>query len=177
MASWCDQAVVLRHDAVCVFLTHSGWNSTVEGLCGGVPMLCWPFFAEQQINCRYKCLEWGVGMEIGDDVRREVVNERIKEAVGGEKGREMKKRAAEWREVAIRSKVTSLNNLDSLINDVLLSGKKTVSTYSYVPKVMGSFGTSQVMPTAFCTDLCRYRLPAISRSRTVKCFFVSNNNS
>ncbi|XBI05985.1 hypothetical protein VPH35_134059 [Triticum aestivum] len=137
MASWCDQAVVLRHDAVCVFLTHSGWNSTVEGLCGGVPMLCWPFFAEQQINCRYKCLEWGVGMEIGDDVRREVVNERIKEAVGGEKGREMKKRAAEWREVAIRSKVTSLNNLDSLINDVLLSGKKTVSTYSYVPKVMG----------------------------------------
>ncbi|KAF7092705.1 hypothetical protein CFC21_095163 [Triticum aestivum] len=130
VASWCDQEVVLRHDAVCVFLTHCGWNSTVEGLCGGVPMLCWPFFAEQQTNCRYKCLEWGVGMEIGDDVRREVVNERIKEAVGGEKGREMKKRAAEWREVAIRSKVTSLNNLDSLINDVLLSGKENIYSTS-----------------------------------------------
>uniref|UniRef100_A0A453QCH2 Glycosyltransferase n=1 Tax=Aegilops tauschii subsp. strangulata TaxID=200361 RepID=A0A453QCH2_AEGTS len=130
VASWCDQEAVLRHDAVCVFLTHSGWNSTVEGLCGGVPMLCWPFFAEQQTNCRYKCLEWGVGMEIGDDVRREVVMKRIKEAVGGEKGREMKKRAAEWREVAIRSKETSSNNLDSLINDVLLSGKKTVSSFS-----------------------------------------------
>ncbi|XP_048542980.1 7-deoxyloganetin glucosyltransferase-like [Triticum urartu] len=124
MASWCDQEAVLRHDAVCVFLTHCGWNSTVEGLCGGVPMLCWPFFAEQQTNGRYKCLEWGVGMEIGDNVRREVVMKRIKEAVGGEKGREMKKRAAEWREVAIRSKETSSNNLDSLINDVLLSGKK-----------------------------------------------------
>uniref|UniRef100_A0ACD5ZK70 Uncharacterized protein n=1 Tax=Avena sativa TaxID=4498 RepID=A0ACD5ZK70_AVESA len=123
LASWCDQEAVLRHDAVCVFLTHSGWNSTVEGLCGGVPMLCWPFFAEQQTNCRYKCVEWGVGMEIGDSVRREAVEGRIKEAVGGEKGREMKERAVQWREAAVRSTARSLANLDALINDVLLSGK------------------------------------------------------
>ncbi|KAM0889200.1 hypothetical protein ACQ4PT_027858 [Festuca glaucescens] len=127
LASWCDQEAVLRHDAVCVFLTHSGWNSTVEGLCGGVPMLCWPFFAEQQTNCRYKCVEWGVAMEIGDNVRREAVEGRIKEAVGGEKGREMKKRAVEWREAAVRSTARSLVNLDALIDDVLLSGKNSSS--------------------------------------------------
>ncbi|CAM0945535.1 unnamed protein product [Alopecurus aequalis] len=123
LASWCDQEAVLRHDAVCVFLTHSGWNSTVEALCGGVPMLCWPFFAEQQTNCRYKCVEWGIAMEIGDNVRREGVKGRIKEAVDGEKGREMKKRAVEWSEAALRSKARSLANLDALIHDVLLSGK------------------------------------------------------
>ncbi|TKW39924.1 hypothetical protein SEVIR_1G212000v4 [Setaria viridis] len=123
LASWCDQEAVLRHGAVGLFLTHSGWNSTMESLSAGVPMLCWPFFAEQQTNCRYKCAEWGVGMEVGDDVWREAVAARIREAMGGsEKGREMKRRAAEWKEAAARAAVESLANLDSLIDGVLLSG-------------------------------------------------------
>ncbi|KAL6899292.1 hypothetical protein ACP4OV_005950 [Aristida adscensionis] len=121
LASWCAQEAVLREEAVGVFLTHSGWNSTVESLSAGVPMLCWPFFAEQQTNCRYKCVEWGVGMEVGDDVRREAVEARIREAMGGGKGREMARRAAEWKDAADRARATSLGNLERLITDVLLS--------------------------------------------------------
>ncbi|CAL5021276.1 unnamed protein product [Urochloa decumbens] len=122
-ASWCPQEDVLRHEAVGVFLTHSGWNSTLEGLSGGVPMLTWPFFSEQLTNSLYKCMEWGVAMEVGGDVRRDVVEGRIREAMAGEKGREMRERAAEWKEAAARATRpggSSFDNIDRLINDVLL---------------------------------------------------------
>ncbi|XP_066321916.1 7-deoxyloganetin glucosyltransferase-like [Miscanthus floridulus] len=124
LASWCEQEAVLRHPAVGVFLTHSGWNSMTESLSAGVPMLCWPFFAEQQTNRRYACTEWGVGVEVDGDVRREALEATIREAMAGDKGREMKRRADEWKEAAVRATLPggrALINLDDLIkNHVLL---------------------------------------------------------
>ncbi|XLR24297.1 hypothetical protein S83_052197, partial [Arachis hypogaea] len=43
---WCQQEKVLCHASIGGFLTHCGWNSTLESICEGVPMACWPFFAE-----------------------------------------------------------------------------------------------------------------------------------
>lgn len=100
---WCGQEEVLGHEAVGAFLTHCGWNSTVESLCGGVGMICWPFFAEQTTNCRYVCGEWGVGVEIEGEVKREKVEGIVREVMGGEKGREMRGRAKEWKETARRA--------------------------------------------------------------------------
>ncbi|XP_037482856.1 7-deoxyloganetin glucosyltransferase-like [Triticum dicoccoides] len=131
LASWCEQEAVLRHEAVGAFLTHCGWNSMMEGLSAGVPMLCWPFFAEQETNSRYACVEWGIGMEVGDDVHREVVEARIREVMGGEGvGKEMRRKAAEWSEIAVRATTQpggrSLANLESLFKDVLLTAAKIV---------------------------------------------------
>jgi UDP:flavonoid glycosyltransferase YjiC (YdhE family) len=61
---WCDQEAVLEHRATGGFLSHCDWNSTLESVRAGVPMLCWPFFSEQVTNCRYACDEWGVGLEM-----------------------------------------------------------------------------------------------------------------
>ncbi|KAK7824697.1 7-deoxyloganetin glucosyltransferase [Quercus suber] len=64
LASWCHQEQILKHPSIGCFLTHSGWNSMLESVCCGVPMISWPFFAEQLTNCRYCCVEWGIGIEI-----------------------------------------------------------------------------------------------------------------
>ncbi|KAA8538100.1 hypothetical protein F0562_027708 [Nyssa sinensis] len=127
LASWCPQEEVLSHPSIGGFLTHSGWNSTLESICGGVPMICWPFFAEQQTNCWYSCSQWGIGMEINSDVKRDEVESLVKDLMGGEKGKEMKKKAMEWKKVTEEATTSSTGssymNLEKMINQLLISPK------------------------------------------------------
>ena len=48
--SWAPQVEVLGHRATGAFMTHCGWNSTLEGIMAGLPLLCWPLYAEQRLN-------------------------------------------------------------------------------------------------------------------------------
>ncbi|XP_030952618.1 7-deoxyloganetin glucosyltransferase-like [Quercus lobata] len=124
IASWCPQEEVLNHPAVGGFLTHSGWNSTIESVYAGVPMLCWPFLFDQQTNCKYTCNEWGVGMEIDNDVKREKVEKIVRELMETEKGKKMKKNAMEWKKIAEEATCplgSSSINFNNLVSEVLLS--------------------------------------------------------
>ncbi|KAL3733140.1 hypothetical protein ACJRO7_022634 [Eucalyptus globulus] len=127
LASWCPQERVLSHSAVGGFLTHCGWNSMIESITAGVPVVCWPFFGEQQTNCRYSCQEWGIGMEIDSNVKRDEVSRQVRELMEGERGKEMKRKAMEWKEMAreaTRPSESSCLNLDEVIDKVLLSPRR-----------------------------------------------------
>ncbi|KAK1314688.1 UDP-glycosyltransferase 85A2 [Acorus calamus] len=79
---------------------------------------------EQTTNCHYSCVEWGIGMEIDNDVKREGVEKLIRELmVGGEEGNAMKDKSLEWMmkaRIATKKGGSSLVNLDKLVDEVLI---------------------------------------------------------
>ncbi|KAJ7945420.1 Glycosyltransferase [Quillaja saponaria] len=122
LTSWCSQEQVLAHPSVGVFLTHCGWNSTTETISMGVPVICWPFFAEQQTNCRFACTTWGIGMEVNHDVKREEIAELVKEMMEGDKGKRMREKALEWKKKAVEATDiagASYNDFNRFIKEAL----------------------------------------------------------
>ncbi|XP_044476228.1 flavonol 3-O-glucosyltransferase UGT89B1-like [Mangifera indica] len=63
---WAPQVEILKHRAVGAFLTHCGWNSTLEGTVAGVVMLAWPMRAEQFMNARVLVEDLGLGIRVGE---------------------------------------------------------------------------------------------------------------
>ncbi|KAK7850994.1 udp-glycosyltransferase 85a8 [Quercus suber] len=87
-------------------------------------MISWPFFGDQQTNCRYCCVEWGIAMEADNNVQRDEVEKLVRELIDGEKGKELKKNVMEWKTKANDSTKpggSSYQNLDKLIALVLLA--------------------------------------------------------
>ncbi|EMS59486.1 UDP-glycosyltransferase 85A2 [Triticum urartu] len=81
VVEWAPQRDVLRHRAVGCFLTHAGWNSTLESVAEGVPTVCWPFFVDQQTNSRFMAAVWGTGLDMKDVCERAVVERMVREAM------------------------------------------------------------------------------------------------
>jgi pathogen-inducible salicylic acid glucosyltransferase len=101
---WCPQLEVLTHEAVGCFVTHCGWNSTLEALSFGVPMVAVPQWTDQSTNAKYIMDFWKMGLKASVDekglVRREAAEHCIREIMEGERGREIKKNALKWRKLA-----------------------------------------------------------------------------
>lgn len=120
LVSWVPQEEVLAHQAIGGFLTHSGWNSTLESTVAGVPMICWPFFVDQQVNSRMVSKVWGVGLDMKDTCDRVTIEKMIRELIGNQRERfaakmdNLTKLAAK----AVDKGGTSYCNLDRLIDDI-----------------------------------------------------------
>ncbi|KAK1325818.1 Anthocyanidin 5,3-O-glucosyltransferase [Acorus calamus] len=74
LKSWAPQAAVLSHGSVGGFVTHCGWNSVLEAVCGGVPMVAWPLYAEQRLNRVFLVEELKLAIPIDDGLDKGVVS-------------------------------------------------------------------------------------------------------
>lgn len=120
IVSWSPQLEVLAHKSVGCFLTHCGWNSTLEGLSLGVPMIGMPHWTDQPTNAKFVEDVWKVGVRVKAEadgfVRREEIVRCVGEVMEGEKGKEIRKNAEKWKVLA-REAVSEGGSSDKSIDE------------------------------------------------------------
>lgn len=132
---WAPQVLILTHPAVGAFLTHCGWNSTVEAVSTGVPMITWPVHSDQFYNEKLITQVRGIGVELGAEewtlsgygerqklVGRDCIEKAVRRLMDdGDEAREIRTHAQEFGETAIqavRQSGSSHNNLTTLIDEL-----------------------------------------------------------
>ncbi|KAB1204739.1 Anthocyanidin 5,3-O-glucosyltransferase [Morella rubra] len=104
--TWAPQVAVLRKDSVGGFVTHCGWNSVLEAVVAGVPMVAWPLYSEQHLNRNVLVndMKMAIGLEHREDdgfVSEDELERRIRELMESEEGRELRERSWKMREMAL----------------------------------------------------------------------------
>ncbi|KAM6598684.1 hypothetical protein CsatA_018293 [Cannabis sativa] len=122
IVKWAPQQQVLAHLAVGAFWTHSGWNSTMESICEGVPMICKPSFIDQNVNSRYVSHVWKVGVKLENEIlERGDIEGMITKLMREKEGEEIRCRVSKLKDMAIsclKQGGTSYKYLDSLVNHI-----------------------------------------------------------
>lgn len=120
---WVPQLLILNHRSIGAFLTHCGWNSTLEALASGVPLLAWPMGADQYLNARLVVDELGVAVRVceggGTIPDPAVLAQAMVKLVGGPneesaRAKELKMRARR----AVEEGGSSLADLDMLVEEL-----------------------------------------------------------
>ncbi|XP_022959044.1 crocetin glucosyltransferase, chloroplastic-like [Cucurbita moschata] len=125
---WCRQDEVLNHPSVGCFMSHCGWNSTIEGMAVGVPLVAFPLQIDQATNAKLVEDVWKIGVRVaansegfveGEEIRRcldlimgSEANERRDEIVGN---------AKKWKDLAtqaIGQHGSSTFNLKAFVEDI-----------------------------------------------------------
>ncbi|XP_010516155.1 PREDICTED: UDP-glycosyltransferase 76F1-like [Camelina sativa] len=125
IVKWANQLEVLAHPSVGAFWTHSGWNSTLESISEGVPMICTPCFSDQHVNARYIVDVWRVGLVLERSMMERKEIEKVIRSVMMENGDGMKERCLELKEkanVCLSEEGSSSKYLDKLVSHVMSFG-------------------------------------------------------
>ncbi|XP_024960035.1 UDP-glycosyltransferase 76G1-like [Cynara cardunculus var. scolymus] len=122
VVKWSPQQEVLAHPATGCFWTHNGWNSTLESICEGVPMVCSPCFVDQPVIARYVCNVWKIGVFLEDGFERGGIETAIKRVMMDEEGQEISKRIGRLKEkmnISLEKGGSSHESLKSLVDYIL----------------------------------------------------------
>uniref|UniRef100_A0A803LGZ2 Glycosyltransferase n=1 Tax=Chenopodium quinoa TaxID=63459 RepID=A0A803LGZ2_CHEQI len=124
--------LILEHEAIGGFVTHCGWNSTVEGISAGVPMVTWPIFAEQFYNEKLVTHVLKTGVSVGAKkwsrtpsleylIKQEAIEKALTEIMVGKEAEERRTRAKKLKEMSRKSVEeggSSYSDLSALINEL-----------------------------------------------------------
>ncbi|XP_074278875.1 scopoletin glucosyltransferase-like [Silene latifolia] len=129
---WAPQVLILEHAALGAFVTHCGWNSTLEGISAGMPMVTWPMFAEQFYNEKLVTDILKIGVSVGvkkwngkpsveELISREVIEAALREITEGDAAEEMRQRAKQLKDKAWKAVAeggSSYSDLSALIDEL-----------------------------------------------------------
>uniref|UniRef100_A0A0E0KZU0 Glycosyltransferase n=1 Tax=Oryza punctata TaxID=4537 RepID=A0A0E0KZU0_ORYPU len=103
--SWVPQTTILGHASIGCFLTHCGWNSTLESISHGIPMIAWPLYAEQKMNAAMMEVQAKVVIRINVGNNRFITKEEIasvvKRVMKGEEAERLKRQIGELKDKAV----------------------------------------------------------------------------
>ncbi|XP_062109254.1 phloretin 4'-O-glucosyltransferase-like [Humulus lupulus] len=129
---WCSQVEVLSNESLGCFVTHCGWNSTLESLVSGVPMVAFPQWVDQVTNAKLIESVWKTGVRVNPNEEGIVEGEEIKRCLelvmglggkenGVENGKEIRRNAKKWKDLAKEAVMvggSSDKNLRAFLNEV-----------------------------------------------------------
>lgn len=121
---WCSQVEVLSHPSLGCFVTHCGWNSTLEGLVSGVPVVAFPQWSDQATNAKLIKDVWKTGVRVRVSVNEEgaVEGEEIERCIEMVmESEEMRRNAKKWRVMAreaVKEGGSSDLNLKAFLSEI-----------------------------------------------------------
>ncbi|XP_065869391.1 UDP-glycosyltransferase 92A1-like [Euphorbia lathyris] len=121
--NWAPQLEILSHKSTGAFLSHCGWNSVMESLSQGVPIIGWPLAAEQAYNSKMLVEEMGVSVELARGLQSTISWKEVKNVVEivmdeNGKGGEMRKKAIEIGKM-IRESVNEKGSSGKALDDIV----------------------------------------------------------
>jgi hydroquinone glucosyltransferase len=129
LASWAPEVEILKQNSVGGFLSHCGWNSILESIQVGVPIVAWPLFAEQAMNAVMLSdgLKVALRLKYEDDeiVEKEKIAKVIKCLMEGDEGKEMRDR---------------MKSLKDSAKKVLKDGGSSIEILSQLATELENFG-------------------------------------
>ncbi|KAL6342476.1 hypothetical protein AAG906_011166 [Vitis piasezkii] len=126
IVAWCPQLDVLSHPSLGCFITHCGWNSTLECLASGVPVVAFPQKTDQGTNGKLIEDVWKTGVRVTANEEGIVEGEEIKRCLkvvmgGGERGEELRRNAGKWKDLAreaVKDGGSSDHNLKAFLDEL-----------------------------------------------------------